>query len=367
MKLKKSKIGVAALCLAACVSLSGCKSAEVKNAEALINDIGGNITLESAAQIEEAESAYKALGEEQKDVGNVKKLEDARSKYDALYQETVAPIEGAISDIPAITADSINEQAKTKIEKARALYDRAEDDVKKAVANYDVLVAAEKEYNDITVKAAVDAIDQIGEVTLSGEDKVNAAVAAYQAVPASSRVNVTNYDSLVAAQSALTKLKQEAAEKEKQQALARLRIEKDTVENINWYYPSSYPKYINTRSFVLPYIGEKDGYFWLRLVFDYAGDDWIFMEQAIVNVDGQVAGTVDFGYMDVQRDTAYGAKLSEVADISPTTSQIEMLRKIAESDNTTIRLKGTYQKDLTVSASDKQGIKDILTYYDAVH
>lgn len=367
MRLKKSKIGVATLCLAACVSLSGCKSAEVKNAEALINDIGRNITLGSAAQIEEAESAYNALGEEQKNVGNAKKLENARSEYDALYQEEVAPIDDAINDIPKITEDSINQQTKSKIEKARSLYDGAEDDVKNAVANYDVLVAAEKEYNDITVKAAVDAINQIDEVTLSGEDKVNAAITAYQAVPVTSRVNVTNYDSLVAAQSALTRLKQEAAEKEKQQALARLTVKKDTVENINWYYPSSYPKYINTRTFVLPYIGERDGYFWLRLVFDYAGNDWIFMEQAIINIDGQVADTVDFDYMDVQRDTAYGAKLSEVADISPTNGQIETLRKIAESDNTTIRLKGTYQKDFVVSASDKQGIKDILTYYDAVH
>lgn len=216
------------------------------------------------------------------------------------------------------------------------------------------------------MEAAVTAIEQIGEVGLESGDALEAAKEAYQNVPKERRADVTNYGTLTEAQSAYTQIKQEAAEQAKQQALARLTKKTDSVENINWYYPSSYPKYINVRNFVLPYLGEKDGRFWIRLVFDYAGNDWIFMDQAVINIDGQVADTVNFDYLDVQRDTAYGAKLSEVADISPTSSQINTLRKIADSSNTTIRLKGTYQKDFEVSAVDKQGIKDILAVYDAM-
>ena len=363
MRLKRNKIAVAALALAVCISCTGCKSEEVKNTEKLIKDIG-TVTLESESSIEAAEEAYRALGDEQKDVSNAKKLTDSREKYNELYQEKVAPIEKAINEIPSELV--INSGTDTKIRVARKAYDEADDEVKAAVPNYDVLEQAEKKLSDMKVEAAIAAIDQIGEVSIESGDALETAKTAYQNVPKERRADVTNYGTLTEAQSAYTQIQQEAAEQAKQQALARLTKKTDSVENINWYYPSSYPKYINVRNFVLPYLGEKDGRFWIRLVFDYAGNDWIFMEQAVINIDGQVADTVNFDYLDVQRDTAYGAKLSEVADISPTSSQINTLRKIADSSNTTIRLKGTYQKDFEVSAADKQGIKDILAVYDAM-
>lgn len=365
MRLRKSKIAAAALCLAVCVSCTGCKSEEVKTTENLIKDIG-TVTLESESGIEAAEEAYNALGDEQKDVSNAQTLTDARAEYDTLYQKAVAPIEQAIEAIPQTSKIATNERAGALIEKARSLYDQADDAAKAAVSNYDVLEQAEKTLGDLKVEAAVAAIDQIGEVSIQSGDALEAAKAAYQSVPKDRRADVTNYGTLTEAQSAYTKIQQEAAEQAKQQALARLTKKTDSVENINWYYPSSYPTYINTRCFMLPYLGEKDGHVWMRLILDYAGNDWIFMDQAIINIDGEVADTISFDYMDVERETAYGAKLYEAVDISPTSSQINLLRKVAESGKTTVRLKGQHQKDFEISSADKQGIKDILAVYDAL-
>lgn len=365
MRLRKKHIAAAVLAVALCLGCTGCKSEEAKNTESLINKIDKTITLESESGIEQAEEAYNALADKS-EVSNSQKLEDARSEYDALYKKEVAPIESAISDIPEIAQIGSDSQAESKIGKARSMYDKASDEVKAAVPNYDTLVAAENAFADISVKAAVDAINQIGDVTLDSEAAIDAASKAYQAVPTARRADITNYDVLTAAQSSLTSLKQEAAKQAVQQAMSRLQIDKDSVENRTWYQPASYPKYINSRTFMLPYLGEKDGQVWMRLVFDYAGDDWIFMDQAIINIDGEVAATVSFDYGDVQRDTAFGAKLSEVADIAPTDSQIEMLRKVADSTTTTIRLKGDYQRDFEVPAKDKQGIKDILAVYDSM-
>ena len=362
----KKKIAAIALCVAVGLSCTACKSKEVKNAETLIGKIDKSITLESVDGIEQAEEAYNALGSEQSDVSNVQKLTDARAEYDALYQKEVAPIESAISEIPAENEIPTSDTAASLIGKARALYDKASDSAKEAVSNYGELETAEKVLEDAQVQAAIDAINQIGEVTSASGDLLDAAKAAYQAVPKTRRADITNYSVLTAAQGEYTRIQQEAAEQAKQQALARLTKKPDSVENINWYYPSSYPKYINVRNFVLPYLGERDGTMWIRLVFDYAGNDWIFMDQAIINVDGQVIDTINFDYSDVDRDVWTGAKLSEVADISPSTSQINTLRKIAESNTATIRFKGDKQCDFEISAKDKQGIKDILAVYDAM-
>lgn len=366
MRLKKKHIAAIALSVAICVSATGCKSEEVKNTEKLIKEIDSTITLSSESAIEQAEASYNALGEEQKDVSNAQKLTDARAAYDELYQNEVAPVEQAIASIPDESALLTDDNAEKLVEAARLSYIRASDEAQSLVSNYSILENAEKILEDAGVQKAIDAINQIGDVTLDSAEMIEAADAAYNNVEPARRSDVTNYNTLLEARSAYSALEQQAKDQALQQAMSRLTKKVDSVENRTWYYPSCFPTYINTRNNVLPYLGEQNGHYWMRLVFDYAGNDWIFMDQAIINVDGSVVDTVDFGYMDVQRDTWLGAKLSEVADISPTDSQIETLRKIANSKKTTIRFKGTYQKDFEVSAKDKQGIKDILAVYDAV-
>ena len=307
MRLSKrsARIFAVSMCLAIAATCTGCKSSEVKNTETLINSIG-DVTLSSGDAIDAASSAYAGLGDQQSKVENAQTLQDAEAAYSSLVEE-----------------------------------------------------------KDGLVQAAIDAINAIGDVTIDSQAAIDAATAAYQAVPKEGREDITNYDTLVAATSTLNHLKKDAAEAAGKAAIAKLKTEKDEVEGITWYEPSSWPTYSNTRCYVLPYIGEQDGNRWLKCKVDYAGDDWVFFTQIVINVDGEKRDTVSFNYGDVTRDTAIGAKLYEAADFTPTSSQISLLRDIASSQKTIIRFQGSdFYYDFTVPDKDKQGINDVLDAYE---
>lgn len=357
---KSARIFAASMCLAVAVTCTGCKSSEVKNAEKLINSIG-DVTLSSGDAIDAASSAYAELGDQQGKVENAKTLQDAEAAYSALIAEQVAPIEDAINAIPQpVTAD-----ATETVNSASALFESAADDVKAAVSNADVLTAAQKALEDISVQAAIDAINQIGDVSLKSQDAIDAATAAFQKVSSDRRADVTNYDTLVSATSTLNQLKKEAAEAAGKAAVAKLKTEKDEVEGITWHYPSSYPQYANSRCFVLPYIGEQSGNYWLRCKVDYAANDWVFFTQIVINIDGVKRDTINFDYSDVTRDTVLGGKLWEAADFAPDNNRIQLLTDIANSQKTVIRFQGSdYYYDFTVPDKDKQGIKDVLAAYE---
>ena len=144
------------------------------------------------------------------------------------------------------------------------------------------------------------------------------------------------------------------AEKEKQSALANLSKDYDKVEGITWYKPQAYPYYANSRSYVLPYIGvNSSGNAWLRLVFHYTGDSWIFFKKITVSVDGQNY-VKDFDYFEVSRDNGNG-DVWEYVDISPSSTDIK---------ETIVRFQGDdYHYDLTVKSSDKSAITSVLDAY----
>jgi hypothetical protein len=137
----------------------------------------------------------------------------------------------------------------------------------------------------------------------------------------------------------------------------------DKVENITWYKPQAYPYYANSRSYVLPYIGvDSYGNAWLRLVFHYTGDSWIFFKKITVSVDVQNY-VKDFDYFEVSRDNGSG-DVWEYVDISPSGTDINMLRAIAASKETIVRFQGDdYHYDLTVKSSDKSAIISVLDAY----
>lgn len=122
MRLKRNKIAVAALALAVCISCTGCKSEEVKNTEQLIKDIG-TVTLASEEGIEAAEEAYNALGDEQKDVSNAKKLTDSREKYNELYQKKLRQLKklsmrfrpNSLSTVGQIQKSALHEKHMMKL------------------------------------------------------------------------------------------------------------------------------------------------------------------------------------------------------------------------------------------------------------
>lgn len=367
--LKSSRLLAASLCLAVAVSCTGCKSKEVKNAESLINKVGdvtasGHVGEDAVVSLKEAQAAYDALGDEQKDVSNAQKLEDAIAEYEQSTQKEADTIIGYIDQIPQ-PYDVTDENTITPANRAKQYYDRASDDVRAKVSNYAVLEEVLTAIGDDAVQKAIAAIDQIGTVTAKSGDAIQAAKDAYSKVPSDRTGDVTNYQTLTDAQTQYQQAEKEAKEAAGKAAAASLKTSKDDVEGITWYEPSCYPQYNNTRCFVLPYIGEQNGHYWLRCKVDYAANDWVFFTQIVINVDGEKRDTVSFDYGDVTRDTAFGAKLSEVADFAPTDAQIKLLEDISNSTKTIIRFQGSdYYYDFTVPEKDKQGIKDVLAAYD---
>ncbi len=359
---KSARVFAASMCLAVAVTCTGCKSSEVKNAEKLINDIG-TVSILSGDAIRAASSAYDELGQQKEKVENRQALADAENAYNTLIENATKPVCDAIAAIPQpVTVD-----ASDSVSNALSLYNKLPDDVKSFVSNADILTTAQTTLDDIAVQSAIDAINQIGDVSLNSQDAIDAATSAFQKVPSARRADVSNYDTLVAATSTMNQLKSEAAEAAGKAALSRLKKSTDEVEGTTWYKPSCYPRYSNSRSFVLPYIGEKGGSYWLRCKVDYTANDWVFFDRIIINVDGVKRDTITFEYFDVTRDTVVGGKLWEAADFAPTDSQIKLLGDIADSKKTIIRFQGNdYYYDMTVSKDDKQGIKDVLAAYDYV-
>lgn len=353
------KIRNTLICLIAlftCVSLCACgKSEAATNVDNMILEIG-EVTLDSGDKITAAEEAASDLQEsEYNQLEELSVLKDARETYDQLVKEDITEIENAINTIGTVTLEK-----KSVIINVRDQYNQANADVKAGVKNYEALEQAETQLSSLKVQNVIELIDQIGQVTLNSEEKINTARTNYNMLSYNEQKLVTNYAVIETA----TKRLQELKDREKQEAIAALQTETDKVEGITWYKPSTYPRYADTRSYILPYIGKNNSSTWLRLQFHYTGNNWIFFQNITIAVDGNNYYKT-FGYGDVQRDN--DTEVWEWVDIAPTNADIEMLEKIANSTETIVRFQGdNYYYDLTVKDSDKTAIKQVLLAYEAL-
>ena len=355
--------------LAAALLLSatacGGKSEAAKSADEQIAAIG-EVTLDSEPQISAAEEAVAALAEQdQQQLEHLDTLTDARAAYEALLLDAAAAeIEAAIAAIGTVTIGGNSSQA---IGAAASAYDSAPAEVQALVENADVLDAAQKALTDLYVSHVEEQIDAIGTVTLDSEAAIAAARAAFDALPASLREQVGNAAALSAAEEALVTLKRQQAEL----LLSNMYLDEDKVQNIQFYYPKAFKFYsdgkwaADRRCFVLPYIGRNEDSIWLRLVFNYTGGDWVFFETIIYAVDDE-RYTDTFDYYDVVRDNG-GSDVWEYVDTRAYELDVEMLWEIADSTETIVRFEGSdYYYDFTVSETDKQAIREVLTAYEAL-
>jgi hypothetical protein len=153
-----------------------------------------------------------------------------------------------------------------------------------------------------------------------------------------------------------------AEQKEKERInkiVGGLRKSVDKLEDITWFYDKSTPQYTNYNSFHL-YIGKKkEGKSWLRLRFQYAADDWLFIKNYSIYVDGENQGKI---YGSFKRDN--DSTIWEWLDKSPTTSDIASIKKIIKSNEAVIRYEGQqYYKDVTITSSQKKALSNILDAY----
>jgi len=147
-------------------------------------------------------------------------------------------------------------------------------------------------------------------------------------------------------------------------ALAKMRIQKDSVKNIKWYYDKTSPQYRNRNSFEL-YAGQESGSApWLRFNIQYFGDDWLFIKSYFFNIDGETY-EINTNYGDVETDN--DSQVWEWYDVNPTSENIEMIQKIIKSKKTVMRLEGSqYHKDVTITQTQKTALKNVLTVFQGL-
>ena len=340
--------------------LTDSEKVAVDKVNSMIEKLPDNIQLSNEVAVEMAIDSFSKLNDKQKrKVDNYEKVEEAKAKIDSLKVEEV---DETIKSIGNITLDSGG-----IILKAEKLYDGLSTELKERVTQHDVLVSARKEHDNLTSKQVIDMIDALGEITLDSNGKINEIDTYYNRLSGTAKALVNNYSILSSAKQRYAELKKEAAEKAYKDAISKLKQDKDEIQGQMWYMPKNAPAYWNSRTYFYPYLtanisnGRISG---MRVQTSYVARDWIFWTTLIINVDGENYYKT-FSYNDITRETYLGG-ICEVGDYYCTSSDIDVLRKIAASEKTTIRFQGdTYRKDYVLDQRDRTSIIQILAAYDA--
>ena len=150
------------------------------------------------------------------------------------------------------------------------------------------------------------------------------------------------------------KERKEKAEKK----LKSFKKNEDEFEGTAFYRDPRTPNYTNI-NFIYPYIGQKEDNYWLRLKFQYASDDWLFINKGILLIDGEQY-TINGNW---ERDNNSG--IWEWLDIQVGHKERVVLNKIANSKSAKIRYEGRqYHDDRTLTSREKNIIRKTLEIYD---
>lgn len=147
-------------------------------------------------------------------------------------------------------------------------------------------------------------------------------------------------------------------------ALSKMRISKDSVKDLKFYYDKSSPQYRNRNAFEI-YVGQQSGSDpYLRFNIQYYGDDWLFIQSFFFNVDGETY-EITPSYGEIERDN--DSQVWEWYDVNPSSENIEMIQKIIESKKTVMRIEGNqYYKDVTITQTQKTALKNVLIVYQGL-
>jgi outer membrane murein-binding lipoprotein Lpp len=165
------------------------------------------------------------------------------------------------------------------------------------------------------------------------------------------------------AKNAVAKKEQEEKAKRLQEATSKMRSSKDEINNITWFNSNDTPRY--PKSNIYAYFGKKgDEPPFLRVVLEYDGSNWVFVEKFIIKVDENIHSyTPDYNV--VKRDNS-GGKVWELYDFSGDLLAQVMLMEIVKSKKTIIRFEGKDKYvDYTLSDKEKNAIKQVLDAFEA--
>ena len=151
----------------------------------------------------------------------------------------------------------------------------------------------------------------------------------------------------------------ELEKKQSQQALSKLSKRYDKFQDITWYSSPNSPRYRNYNAFYIYFGSSGDSKLPLRLVVQYESDDWLFIKSAEVNVDGENYSIS--GDWERDNDSRIWEWIDEKLD------DREMIESIIKSKSAVIRFEGNqYYNTRTISASQKQSMRDVLFAYDGL-
>jgi hypothetical protein len=163
------------------------------------------------------------------------------------------------------------------------------------------------------------------------------------------------------------KAEKEKAEKERlANATKKMRVKIDDMNGVTWYYDKTSPQYTNVNGFYA-YIGtNKESKPWLRLVIQYAADDWLFIEKYIIKADGQTFEITQNSYGEIKTDNGYGG-IWEWLDRKIEYPEYQIIKSVAYGNNTKIRFNGKdYYKDKPITEQQKAALRNVLDAYEAL-
>lgn len=148
-------------------------------------------------------------------------------------------------------------------------------------------------------------------------------------------------------------------------ALRSMRKQTDEFNGITFYEDSSTPRYANYSTFHL-YIGKgKNSSPYLRFKVRYSNDDWLFVDSASINVDGEIYD-LNISSSEWERDNGSG-DIWEWVDIVPTQFHLSMIDNIIKSKSAVIRYYGSqYRDDRTITTTQKRALANVLNAYQAL-
>ena len=150
-------------------------------------------------------------------------------------------------------------------------------------------------------------------------------------------------------------------------ATKKMRKSYDDVRDITWYYAKSSPRYSNRNSFHL-YVGKRTGSSSasLRLLIQYTADDWLFIDNYIIVVDGVNYTISEEKSGEITTDHS-GGKIWEVLDRSVSESEYEIIKAVANGKKVKIRHNGSkHYRDRTITSREKQALKDVIDVWESL-
>ena len=160
--------------------------------------------------------------------------------------------------------------------------------------------------------------------------------------------------------------KQKAEKDRLANATKKMRVKVDDMNDVTWYYDKTSPQYTNYNGFYA-YIGTSKGSKpWLRLVIQYAADDWLFIEKYIIKVNGQTYNITEDSNSEIKTDNGSG-EIWEWLDRKVGYSEYQIIKAVAHGKDVKIRFNGKdYYKDKTITAQQKIALQNVLNAYEAL-